>query len=203
MSELKYSKNGIPFIHLIDAEGKTYGDFIFSRITAKKGKGYKYICFTHRYTDQVASKTGKGDKARTKFVELDINDSCVFNMELKRDEAGKKGVPSGWMPRRLIDWVKAVLSEFTMDGIFPFDSIKALEPIIAEMDIEAILVTEAEMVRAAKKKARLQKKQEKLDAEDKAKAEEKVLCDITRADNDIKPGTAYKKRKSQSLSDIF
>jgi hypothetical protein len=200
MSELKYSKGGSPVIHLIDAAGKTYGDFIFSRVTAKKD-GYKYICFSHRYIDQVATKTGKGDKARTKFFEIAISDSYVFNMELKRDEAGKKGVPTGMMPRRLADWIKAVLSEFTMDGLFPFADIKELEPIIAELDIDAILVTEAELVRAAKKKARQQKKQDKIAAADQADADEKVMRDCIQTG--LRPGIQAEIKKSVNLSDIF
>ena len=174
MSELKYSGAGTPFIQLIDAAGKTYGDFIFSRATAKKD-GYKYICFSHRFVDQVATKSGSGKNARTKFVEIAVNDSYVFNMKLKRDSAGKKGVPSGMIPRRLAEWIKAVLSEFTIDDIFPFHAIKLLEPIIAELDIDQVLVTETERVRAAKKKIRAEKKQAKLDAEDMAEADEKVM----------------------------
>lgn len=199
MSELKYSKNESPFIHLVDGSGKTYGDFIFSRVTAKR-EGYKYICFSHRYIDQVATKSGSGKNARTKFVEIAVNDSYVFNMKLKRDEAGKKGVPTGMLPRRLADWIKAVLSEFTIDDIFPYNAIKFLEPIIAELDIDQVLVTEAERVRAAKKKIRQEKKQAKLDAADQDDADEKVMRDCVRT-NIGKSGTP--KRKTQKLSDIF
>jgi hypothetical protein len=182
MSELKYTKSGTPFINLIDAEGRTYGDFIFSS-TTKTATGYKYICFTHRYDNQVATKSGKGTAARTKFVEVAVKDSYVFNMLLKRDSAGKKGVPSGMIPRRLAEWIIAVLGEFTMEGIFPFSAIKLLEPIVAELDINRILVTESERVRAAKKKIRLEKKQEKIVAKDRSEAEEKIMRDCVRIEN--------------------
>ena len=201
MSELNYTKTGTPFIHLVDAEGKTYGDFIFSNIT-KTDKGYKYICFTHRYDNQVATKSGKGDKARTKFVEVAVAESYVFNMLLKRDSAGKKGVPSGMIPRRLAEWIIAVLGEFTMDGVFPFHAIKNLEPIIAELDINAVLVTETERVRAAKKKVRLEKKQEKIAAKDREVADEKIMRDCIRTEREDGEFTPYKS-KPVKLSDIF
>jgi hypothetical protein len=167
---------------LEDAEGHFYGDFIFSN-TTKTSTGYKFICFTHRYDNPVATKSGKGNAARTKFVEVAVNDSYVFNMLLKRDSAGKKGVPSGMMPRRLADWIIAVLGEFTIDGIFPFSAIKLIEPIIAELDINQVLVTEAERVRAAKKKIRLEKKQEKIAVKDREDADEKILRDSIRIEN--------------------
>jgi hypothetical protein len=197
MSELKYSKTGIPFIHLVDAAGKTYGDFIFSNMT-KTETGYKYICFTHRKIDMVATKSGKG---KSNFVEVATNDSYVFNMVLKRDEAGKKGVPQGMMPKRLSDWIRAVISEFTIDGIFLFSDIKFLEPIIADLDIDIVLVTESERVREANKKARHQKKLDKIAAVDQEQADEKVMgeCIMTGYDKN----TIHKKRESQKLSDIF
>jgi hypothetical protein len=200
MSELTYTATKMPVINLVDSAGKNYGNFSFSRVTATSA-GYKYLCFSHRYTDQVATKSGAGKNARTKFVEIAVNDSYVFNMKLKRDGAGKKGVPSGMLPRRLADWIKAVLSEFTIDDIFPFDAIKYLDPIIAELDIEAVLVTEAERVRAAKKKAREQKKLDKVAAQDQLDADEKVMQGCIR--NGIEPGSLHTLHKSINLTDIF
>jgi hypothetical protein len=202
MSELKYTKSGTPFINLIDAEGRTYGDFIFSS-TTKTATGYKYICFTHRYDNQVATKSGKGTAARTKFVEVAVKDSYVFNMLLKRDSAGKKGVPSGMIPRRLAEWIIAVLGEFTMEGIFPFSAIKLLEPIVAELDINRILVTESERVRAAKKKIRLEKKQEKITAKDRSEAEEKIMRDSVRIENRDGVEFTPSNSKAVKLLDIF
>ena len=203
MSELQYSKTGTPFIHLEDHEGKTYGNFIFSNMT-KTAIGYKYICFHHRYTDMVATKTGKGSLARTKFVQCEVNDSYTFNMLLKRDESGKKGVPQGIMPKRLLDWMKALIAEFTTEGIFPFASIKDLEPIIAELDIDSVLVTDSDRVREANKKLRAEKREAKFQADEKAKIEEKIIQDDYRG---IARGDAIKaeaiKKKIVPLSEIF
>jgi hypothetical protein len=174
MSELKYSKTHSPYIELVDAEGKTYGTIIFSRITSTSA-GYKYFCFTHQYTNSVVSKTGKGDNARSRITEVDVNESCTFNMKMKR--AGKSGVPQGMIPRRLVDWIVALFSEYTVDGIMPYDAIPAIGLIVAEMDIDKILVTDCERVRAAKKKIRVEKVQAKLAAEDKAEIEEQIIRD--------------------------
>jgi hypothetical protein len=127
-------------------------------------------------------------------------------MLLKRDSAGKKGVPSGMIPRRLAEWIIAVLGEFTMEGIFPFSAIKLLEPIVAELDINRILVTESERVRAAKKKIRLEKKQEKIVAKDRSEAEEKIMRDSIRIENSTgMKGELFTPPdyKAVKLSDIF
>jgi hypothetical protein len=95
-----------------------------------------------------------------------------------------------------------------MEGIFPFSSIKFIEPIVAELDIEAVLVTESERVRAAKKKVRLEKKQEKIDAKDRSDAEEKIMRDSVRIENSAgMKGELFTppdyKAKAVKLSDIF
>jgi hypothetical protein len=119
MSEIRYSKSGTPFIHLVDAEGKTYGDFIFSAMTATKA-GYKYLCFSHRHSQSV-------------------NESYVFNLKLKRDTAGKKGVPHGMLPTPLIKWFRKLFAQVQVDGVIPFSAINEMEPLIADLDIDLVI----------------------------------------------------------------
>jgi hypothetical protein len=203
MSELNYSKTRIPYIELVDVDGKTYGKIIFSRITSTSA-GYKYIVFTHRYTNSVASKTGKGITARTKFVDLDVNESYTFNMKMKRDGAGKSGVPQGMMPRRLVNWLVDLFSEYTVDGIMPYDAIPAMGPAIAEMDIDKIIVTDDDRVREAKKKAKAEKILARIAAEDKAEIEEQIIRDDYKNTprREALEAEAVKK-KNVNLSEIF
>lgn len=177
--DLKKSGTGTPYIDLIDSEGQEYGKLIFSKITATEA-GYKYLCFTHRFTNQVVAKKGKGDKSTHTFTNVDVNDSYTFNMLMKRDGEGIKGVPQGMMPRRLVDWIIATIGAYTTDeGIFPYSEIEKLKWEIAEVDILDVLVTDGERVKAAKKAARLAKKAAKVEAADKANLEEKVMRDET------------------------
>ena len=199
MSELCYTTSGTPFIKLVDDADKEYGTFIFSKITSTS-KGYKYLCFTHRYTNQIATKHGKGNAARTKFAAVDVADSYVFNMRLKRDDAGKKGVPQGMMPRRLADWIIDTLDEFLVDGIFPYSRIPALEPIFAALDIDKVIVTDAQRKRKANAAKRLQKKKDALAKKEMAEVEEKIIRDDYR-----ETGGAIDVKVTQTikLSEIF
>lgn len=146
MAELKYSTSGLPYIELTQ-EDEDYGTLIFSRST-QTVNGYKYICFTHRYVDSVKIKKGKGHD----FFKTEVKDSYIFNMRMKRDEAGIRGVPTGTMPRRLVDWIIATFKPFLIDGgvVMPFSAIKKLAPIIEAMDIDKIIDTKIK--RAYKKK---------------------------------------------------
>lgn len=202
MSELKYSGSGTPFIELVDVEGKTYGNIIFSRITSTEA-GYKYVCFTHRYTNQVCSKKGKGPNAKSTFTEVVVNDSFTFNLKFKRDEEGKKGVPQGMMPRRLVEWLIALFADYSLDGILPHSAIPGIAGDIAELDIDAVLVTEVERVRKAKAKVRKQKKLDKIAAADQADREEKIMQECNM--RDFKNGKVEVKplKNTVNLSDIF
>lgn len=199
MSEIKYSTGGTPYIELTEGD-KNYGKIVFSKLTSVD-TGYKWICFSHRYTNQVVSKKGKGKKATHTFTELLVNDSYVFNMKMKRSEDGKKGVPQGMMPRRLVDWLIALFAEFTIDDIMPFSAIKHLEPIIADLNIEEVLVSEVERVRKAKAKIRKQRKLDKIAAEDRAKVEEKIIQDDYRENNGV--ARKAKHMTTVNLSEIF
>jgi hypothetical protein len=141
---LDYSRNGVPFIEL-KQDDEDYGTLIFSSIT-KTDAGYKYMCFSHRYEDQVKIKKGNGYE----FVKMEVNDSFVFNMRMKRDEAGIRGVPTGTMPRRLVDWIIATFDPFLIDGVMPFSAIEKLRPILETANIDKILDTKIK--RAYKKK---------------------------------------------------
>jgi len=200
MSELKYSNNGTPYIELIDDNGRTYGTFIFSTLTSTDA-GFKYVVFTHRYTHQVVTKKGKGDKSTHTFTEVAVNDSSVFNFKMKRSEDGIKGVPQGMLPRRLVDWMISLFDEFAVDGVIPHSSIKLMEPIVAELNIEEVLVTEVERVRKAKKKAREQKKLDKIAAADRANAEERIMQDDYRENRNEK--REVKHMTSVNLSEVF
>jgi hypothetical protein len=166
MSELKYSTSGLPFIELRHEE-EDYGNLIFSR-TTQTVNGYKYLCFTHRYVDNVKIKKGKGHD----YAKIQVNDSCIFNMKMKRDEAGIRGVPQGAIPRRLVDWIIATFKPFLIDDtIFPFSAIKELEPIIEAMDIDKILET--------KLKRAYKSKKEKVEPEDVPMETAKVSGKLT------------------------
>jgi len=200
MAELKYSKKGTPYIELTDEAGDTYGTFIFSTLTSTDA-GYKYVVFTHRYTNQVVTKKGKGDKSTHTFTEIAVNDSSVFNLKMKRSEDGIKGVPQGMLPRRLVDWMIVLFDEFTVDGVIPHSAIKLMEPIVADLNIDEVLVTVVERVRKAKAKARLEKKMAKLDAQERAKMEEKIMQDDFRENNGI--DREAKSMTTVDLSEVF
>lgn len=133
MPELKRSSSGIPYIEL----GEDYGKIIFSRTTQTQS-GYKYICFSHRYHTEVKIKKGAGYEMH----KMEVNNSFVFNMLMKRDDAGVKGVPTGTIPRRLVDWLKATFEpHLTEDNVLPFSAIEQLRPIINGMNVDKILET--------------------------------------------------------------
>lgn len=134
MPELKRSSSGLPYIDL----GEDYGKIIFSRTTQTQ-EGYRYICFSHRYVDMVKIKKGKDGYDLHK---MEVNDNYIFNMMMKRDDAGIKGVPNGTIPRRLVDWLKATFEPFLIENnIMPFSAIEKLKPIVNGMNVDSILET--------------------------------------------------------------
>jgi len=151
MSELKYSESKLPYIELttegtIDHSGD-YGMLIFSR-TTQTSDGYKYICYTHTYTDLVKVKKGSGYDMH----KMTVKDSYIFNMKMKRDAEGIRGVPQGTIPRRLVDWIIAMFNPFLIDDVLPFSAIEQLRPIIEGMDIPTILDTKVKRAYKRKKK---------------------------------------------------
>lgn len=152
--KLLYSKTRLPYIELTTDAGDNYGTLIFSRST-QTDFGYKYMSFTHRHRAPVKIKKGKGYE----MVEMEVNDSFVFNMRMKRDEAGIRGVPTGTIPRRLVDWIIATLDPFLVDGIMPFSQIENLKPVIEAADIDKILETVVKRKYTKKKKKKKAKKE--------------------------------------------
>ncbi len=118
MISLNYSQpKNKPFINLGE-----YGMLIFSDMTKTK-KGYKYMAYARRYIKSVPVKTKSGRQ----FKEVEQNESYVFNMHLKRNAAGNKGVPKGTIPRPLVKKLLSIIEPLLIENTYlPFDEIKLL-----------------------------------------------------------------------------
>ncbi len=130
-----YSKSNIPYIDMGD-----FGKLTFSKTTAHKDKGYKWLAYYRAYIDAVViKKTSKGEIIKDVY-EVPDYDAYVFTFKMKRDYKGEYGIPRGTIPPRLVKFfIKTFEPLLAEDDYFPYENVKLLEDIIENTDFDKVL----------------------------------------------------------------
>jgi hypothetical protein len=132
--EFKYTDNK----HLYIQIGK-YGRLTFSKITSHPMKGYKYMCFSHEYTDVI---NFKNTNKKRKTINIPSSNSYTINMYLERQSKGKKpvGLPHNTLPGRVKDYLKKKIKPLLDEkGYLHYSYIDTLKKSIDNKPIKDIL----------------------------------------------------------------
>ena len=114
---LKYSKNGLPYIELPKG-----AHLIFSTST-ESSKGFKFLVFDNKITRTLCISGAKAKKK--KYV--NISENCNFTTTMDFDKIPRKAKDFGLsnMTKKML---KKMFSEFLVDGCyFPRENLETLE----------------------------------------------------------------------------
>lgn len=135
MIELKFSDKDVPFIDMGE-----YGRLSFSSITSHPTKGYKYVCFSRHYEDNIRIKKKVRGELVERFVSTSGRDATTLDMNLQRSVGRvKKGFHRGMIPQRLGEWLRKKLKPYLVNGYFPYNRLGDLKLFLAKQDVEEIL----------------------------------------------------------------
>jgi hypothetical protein len=112
-----------------------HGRLIFSEMT-KTPEGYRFLAYGRNYVQAIAVRKSDGSRA---YHEVYQRDSQVFNLKMKRDSAGTKGVPRGSIPQKLTDWLIKTFDEFAEGEIIPYYNIPKLKEKINSTNFTKVL----------------------------------------------------------------
>ena len=112
-----------------------YGRLVFSDLTATS-QGYRWLTYNKEYIEILQVKQGDGSRRE---VKIDQRESHVFNFKMKRDAAGKLGVPRGTIPVKLVNWLVSTFDELTDGEVFPYKNIENLKSKIEKTNFEKML----------------------------------------------------------------
>lgn len=126
-----------------------FGRLVFSDMT-KTHDGYRYLIYGKDYIEQVALKRSDGSR---EFREVEQRESCVFNLQMKQDKAGLKGVPHDTIPRKLVSWFIDIFAELSDGKCFPYKNIQKLKSKIEKTNFDKVLTK-----KVLKKKKKIRKK---------------------------------------------
>ena len=127
-----------------------YGRLTFSDMTATRD-GWKWLTYSRVYIEKIAMKASDGTRT---YRDVEERDSHVFNMQLKRDSEGKKGVPRGTIPIKLTKWLQDSIGELCDGDIFPYRNIEKLKSKIEKTNFKSVLAKKKK-----KQRKRLTKKE--------------------------------------------
>lgn len=145
-----------------------HGMLVFSDMTKTK-LGYRWLTYSKKYVEKIPLKMTDGSR---EYREVSQRESHVFNLKMKRDSEGLRGVPNGTIPRKLANWIAKTLTDLSPDGEhFPYQNIEKLKSKIEKTNFNTMI----------KKK----KKRKKLTKKEKAN-QEKSLAILARSVDDKK-----------------
>ncbi len=136
MIRLEFSDKNVPFINL-----EEYGRLAFSTLTAHPIKGYRFICYSRCYEDQIRIKKKYKGEVIERYYRTEGRDSTVLDMEFQRKIGQQtKGFQRGTIPPRLGEWIRKIFKKFiTEDKYFPYEQIEPLRKYLARQDVDKIL----------------------------------------------------------------
>lgn len=148
--QFKYSNKGTPYIQI-----GYMGKLIFSKITSHPEKGYKFMCFSHQYIDNISIKNTTGKR---KIVKVPTNESYTTNMYLQRESKNgnkkPKGLPHNTLPGRMKDYLKKIFNSLLdEEGYLPYEKIDILKKKIHNKNIKTILSKVQKKRKSRKKKS--------------------------------------------------
>jgi hypothetical protein len=134
-----------------------FGRLVFSDLT-KTNSGYRYLIYGKDYIERIPMKRSDGLR---EYRKVSQRESCAFNLQMKQDKAGVKGVPHGTIPRKLVSWFIDTFAELSDDGEhFPFKNIEKLKSKIEKTNFNKVLAR-----KIPKKKKKIRKKPTKKEVE--------------------------------------
>lgn len=139
-----------------------FGRLVFSDMT-KASAGYRYLIYGKDYIEKVALKRSDGSR---EFREVEQRESCVFNLQMKQDKNGTKGVPNGTIPRKLVKWFVDIFDELSDGENFPYKNIEKLKSKIEKTNFNKVL--SKKIPKKKKKKIRKKLTREQIKAEKNA-----------------------------------
>ena len=130
--EIKETSSGHPYIDM-----GPFGVLIFSHLTADPLRGYKWMAYNREYVDAISVKKA----SERKIIKVQSRSSAIFNMRFKRDALGKKGVPRGMLPHKLVKYLTNIFeSLIDQDGYITSENIYVLDKILQETDFDDMLI---------------------------------------------------------------
>ena len=140
-----------------------FGRLVFSDMT-KTNSGYRYLIYGKDYIEQIPMRKRDGSR---EYRGVSQRESCVFNLQMKQDKAGVKGVPHGTIPRKLVSWFIDTFAELSDGEHFPYKNIEKLKSKIEKTNFNKVL---AKKVPKKKKKIRKKLTRKQIKAEKNALA---------------------------------